>query len=129
MKYLLDTHTLIWLLYDKSLLSETAQKTISKVENPIFISTSTFWEMAIKISIGKLELDHSLQEVISICKKYQLNFINITPELTESSLQLKEWHHKDPFDRMLITTAKYFDLTLITADKTIKKYTDLKTIW
>jgi PIN domain nuclease of toxin-antitoxin system len=129
MNYLIDTHTLIWIFYDKSKISEKVAEIIQNVKNPIFISTASIWEMAIKLSIGKLSLDHTLEEIVKECREMQFNFIEISPELSISINNLTEWHHKDPFDRMIIVTAKFFDLTLITKDSQIAKYKDLKTIW
>ncbi len=64
MKYLLDTHTLLWVLFEDEKLSKTAQEIIRSPENEIYVSLITYWEIALKYSIGKLELENITPEEI-----------------------------------------------------------------
>lgn len=118
MKYLLDTHALLWWLTEPQKLSKNAHEIIQNKTNIIYVSSASIWEMAIKKSIGKLKLPHNLLSTIaSECFK----FLPIMPEeaLGVSDLPLL---HADPFDRLLIMQAKFHDLVLITNDEKISQY-------
>jgi PIN domain nuclease of toxin-antitoxin system len=112
MRYLLDTHVILWWLTDPQKIKPKAHEIIRDKSNPIFISSASFWEMAIKKSIGKLTLPHNLLES-TISEGFQ--FLPIGPEdgLGIADLPLL---HSDPFDRMLIMQAKRHELVLITND-------------
>ena len=103
-KYLLDTHIFIWAgCYPEKLPKHIA----SLLQNPsdvFYISMATFWEMQIKYQLGKY------YEILPITQTHILN------------LQTLEFHHKDPFDRMIISQAMYEHLTVLTVDSEIIKY-------
>lgn len=121
-KYLLDTHIFIWAgCYPEKLPKHIA----SLLQNPsdvFYISMATFWEMQIKYQLGKLFLPRTLDELIKEIKKY--HYYEILP-ITQThilNLQTLEFHHKDPFDRMIISQAMYEHLTVLTVDSEIIKY-------
>jgi PIN domain nuclease of toxin-antitoxin system len=118
MKYLLDTHTLLWWLDDNPTLSRKARQVISSEKNIICVSAVNAWEIAIKKSLGKLEAPDNLEEVIELN-----NFIHL-PISIAHALDIGKLpnHHDDPFDRLLIAQAKLEKLTLITRDANIIKY-------
>ncbi len=125
MNYLLDTHALIWWLDDSQKLSLTARKAISNPENSIFVSHASYWEISIKVSLGRLvfpveSLDYELQE-----NSFQLLPINTSHIVQSTGLPM---HHRDPFDRMLIAQSQIEKLTLITIDLHIQKY-ELSWLW
>ena len=127
MRLLLDTHTLIWHYEDKPLLSEAVNQALDDPANQIFISTASLWEMAIKTNLGKLNLSRPIHEVVAAYAEAGAEILPISPShaLATASLPL---HHRDPFDRMLITQARYEDLTLVSRDSLFASY-DLKTMW
>ena len=127
-KYLLDTHSLVWAFLDSFSLSKKSKKIIEDSKNEVYISPVSSWEISIKYHLGKLNEDENLFKKY---KKYVIdsNFMEIT---INSNHSLKAGSlpkiHKDPFDRMLIAQAQIENMTIITADSSIKKY-DVKTLW
>lgn len=118
MKFLLDTHALLWWLDNNPTLSRKAKQVISLEKNIIYVSAVSAWEIAIKKSLGKLEAPDNLEEVIKIN-----NFIPLPISFTHAlDIGKLPNYHEDPFDRLLIAQAKYEKLTLITRDANIIKY-------
>jgi PIN domain nuclease of toxin-antitoxin system len=132
MKYLLDTHTLIWLVTDTERLSLKVKKIFEEPGSEIFVSAISFWEVSLKFALGKLELvGGDAQDLFDECKNLGFKTISIEPEICASFSQLNVFHHRDPFGRMLIWQAITKNYTLITKDSTINLYKTegLKTIW
>ena len=121
MKILLDTHILIWSLSSPELLSEKAKKYIQD-SSMLYVSAASLWEMSIKTSIGKLELNLSeLKKQLTVLGVNELMISWEHALLTETL----PWHHKDPFDRLLIAQAMSEPLILLTNDKLLAQYTTL----
>ncbi len=118
MQYLLDTHALIWWLANDSTLTPKAKIEIANPSNLVFVSAASTWEIAIKKSIGKLELPDDLIQQIKE-KKFKSLPINIEETLIVEKLP---HHHQDPFDRILIAQAKLLNLTIITRDRQFNIY-------
>lgn len=118
MRYLLDTHVILWWLMEPEKIHAKAQKIIRDKSNTIFISSVSFWEMAIKKSIGRLTLPHNLLEATAI------EGFKILPIMPEECIGVADLPliHADPFDRLLIIQAKLNDLVIITRDKKIAEY-------
>ncbi len=118
MRFLLDTHILLWWLGDEQKLSPQIRAVISNPENVIFVSAATVWEMSIKKSLGKLSMPNNLLEKL---KDNNFQVLDITAEhgLRVTDLPL---HHKDPFDRMLIAQSMIEGLTIITLDTKFPLY-------
>ena len=132
-KYLLDTHTLIWALVDKNKLSELVLKVLLDVDNQLFVSAVSFWEISIKHGKGKLDLENfQIQNIPDYCRRLGIKQIPLMPEeaINYSCLPFSE-NHKDPFDRMLIYQCIKGDYTLVTKDDKMKLYqgNGLKYIW
>ncbi|MEX2593821.1 MAG: type II toxin-antitoxin system VapC family toxin [Anditalea sp.] len=132
MNFLIDTHTLVWTITDKIRLSKKVRVIIENVNNNIYVSAISFWEISLKFSIGKLELIGVLPNqfpLLAIQTGFEL--IPLMPEETATYHHLKGTWHRDPFDRMLIWQAIQQDLVLISKDKNIAKYgkEGLKTLW
>ena len=125
--YLLDTHTAIWFFNGDKALSETAKAIILDVSNRKYLSIVSFWELTIKISMGKLEFNDWTAgfEHLTIINGFSIIPIQI-PHLT--ILDSLPWIHRDPFDRLLIATALAEQMTLITDDSNIIRY-DVLHIW
>jgi len=121
-RYLLDTHILLWWLYDDPKLSKQYQEIISDPKNSIFISIASVWEIEIKSAINKLVVDPSYINFIQN-DDFSLVSIELNHTLRLRNLPL---HHNDPFDRILIAQAQSEKLTLLTVDKSMYHY-DVKT--
>lgn len=132
MTYLLDTHTLIWALTDFEKLPANVQRILRNKSNEIVVSTLSFWEMSIKRSIHKLDLDGANPEdFVAATVKADFRILPLSIEHCSSFYKLSATHHKDPFDRMLIWQALHRECSLITIDKNIRKYASegLQVVW
>ncbi|MDT6922523.1 type II toxin-antitoxin system VapC family toxin [Pseudomonas atacamensis] len=121
MRLLLDTHILLWTLSDDARLTTKARKIIENAAD-IYVSTATFWEMAIKVGLGKLNVD--IEEIRQYC--IDSGFIEL-PVSAEHAIAVKdlEHHHRDPFDRIIVATAMTEPMKVLTADPLVAQYTDL----
>ncbi len=127
MRLLLDTHTIIWYIEQCHLLSATASEAIKNPNNEIFISVVSIWELSIKASLGKLMLPKTLREIVAELWNSGATFIQISTEHAMATETLP-WHHRDPFDRMLVAQAQLEGLTIVTVDPLIQQY-DVMKIW
>jgi len=121
MKYLLDTHALIWFAEADIQLSPKAKIAIELPTNSVFVSKVCLWEMAIKFSIGKLAISKSLSEVI---QQIESAGIELLP-LEVSHILLVEsmpYVHRDPFDRMMIAQALREGMTLVSNEAIFDQY-------
>jgi len=127
MKYLLDTHSALWALWDKSKLSNSAKTIIDDVSIPLYVSIISAWEIAIKVSIGKLKFDGGSACFLEEMRRNGIELLNVKGSYVEYVERLP-FIHRDPFDRLLIATAKTDALTILTSDENIQKY-DVAWIW
>ena len=121
--YLLDTHTFLWLATDDQRLSQTARQRVLDPTTELFLSVGSVWELAIKKSLGRVELTVPLSWLVDEQLKHlRANLLNIRREhaLLVESLP---FHHRDPFDRLLIAQAIAEDLSLLSADHQLDPYT------
>jgi PIN domain nuclease of toxin-antitoxin system len=118
MRYLLDTHVILWWLMAPNEIKSKARKVIQDKANTIFLSSASFWEMAIKKSLGRLTLPQNFLNVLA-AERFEL--LPIMPEecLGVADLPLL---HTDPFDRLLVMQAKLHQLVVITRDSKIADY-------
>jgi PIN domain nuclease of toxin-antitoxin system len=126
---LLDTHVLLWLVLDDPRLSPGTRKRIQEAER-IAYSMASLWEIAVKLSGRGFEFELPLtweQELVRELRAMRALRVTIEPEHCRR-LQDLPWHHKDPFDRMLIAQADVEDLAIITADRRFSAY-DVKVLW
>ena len=123
---LLDTHALLWFLNDDEKLPPEIRGIIEG-DTQVFVSIASFWEIAIKNSIGKLPLKCTVTEMLAFCKQLDMHVLQIEPAHLERLKSLPQIHG-DPFDRLLICQAQEESLTLVTRDENIPKY-DVKTLW
>ena len=122
MRALLDTHTFIWAANGDPSLTSVAKSAIEDVNNEIFLSAVSTWEMAIKIAIGKLALAGPLQPlVLSQTAQYQFKPLPITYDHTYV-VETLPLHHNDPFDRLLIAQAMVENLVIIGCDAKFAPY-------
>jgi len=127
MKYLLDTHTVIWHLDDSPRLPPKTKEIIGSNENRLYISSVSLWEIALKLSLDKLELRFTLEEFLDKVKNSDVAILQIEDDYLKRLVALP-FIHKDPFDRLLISTALVEGLTIITMDENIRKY-DVPWVW
>lgn len=127
MRYLADTHALLWYALEPERLSPTARQVMDDGTLPVLFSTASIWEMAIKISLKKLRLDASLSEFVRALFQNGFELLPIQISHTARVAEL-EWNHRDPFDRLLIAQALDEDLAIITGDKAFEDY-PVGTVW
>jgi len=127
MNYLLDTHTLIWFLNGDKRISKTAQSLIENTNNKIFVSIGSLWEIAIKVSLKKLEFDGTIPEIIDLVEQNSFELVPIS-QAHIAELEGLPFVHRDPFDRMLVVQAMVENLTIVTKDENIPLY-NIKTKW
>ena len=124
--YLLDTHTLLWFLGDDPKLPSETKELIG-TSPEVYVSIASFWEVAIKNSIGKLELSDSVSQIMKLCEEKQIAILPIKAIHLEFLKSLPPIH-KDPFDRLFVCQAQAENFTIITTDENIPKYA-VKTLW
>jgi PIN domain nuclease of toxin-antitoxin system len=127
LKFLLDTHTFIWFVNGDRRLSTKAKKEILKSSNKKFISMASIWEMAIKVSLGKLRINYPFKEVFNQIEENGFETLSIIFDHTLLLSQL-EFHHRDPFDRLLIAQAISENMKIISKDENFQKY-QVKMVW
>ena len=123
MRYLLDTHAILWFLAKDNSLSSNAKEIIEQNES-VYVSIASLWEISIKYSIKKLDI--LLLNMNILIDQYIKNSFTILPKHIEEVSTLP-FIHRDPFDRMLVAQAKVEDMTLITHDQYIPQY-PIKTV-
>lgn len=128
MNYLLDTHTFLWFLDGNVNLSKKARSAVENSSNNNFVSIASMWEIAIKISVGKLKLDVKVEDLNTEILK---NNFEIFPLDFEHIIELSrlEENHKDPFDRLIISQAIFEKLTIISKDSNFSLYKGVKLYW
>ena len=128
MKVLLDTHALLWLITDDDRLSQNARQIFLDAETRLFFSAASLWEICIKISLGKLSLKNGWFHTIQ--KEMELNTIQWLPIDMAHCAEVAEmpFHHRDPFDRMLIAQAIVEGMRLLSRDNRLSDYA-IKRVW
>lgn len=127
MRLLLDTHAIIWHIEQNPALGTTASTAIKDVNNHIHVSTVSLWELSIKVSLGKLKLPDTIKNIAKELRESGVTFIPVSEEHAMATESLP-WHHRDPFDRMLIAQAQIEKLTLVSRDSFFGSY-DISRIW
>lgn len=118
MKVLLDTHLILWWMMDSPSLPDEARIRIGDPQTTAFVSAVSVWEIWLKQSLGKLSLPKDFED------RLKGEFFENMPLTAEQARQvaLLPWHHRDPFDRLLVAQAQAERLTLLTADAVLGKY-------
>ncbi|MEZ0368723.1 MAG: type II toxin-antitoxin system VapC family toxin [Candidatus Sericytochromatia bacterium] len=128
MSYLLDSHTVVWFLEGDPRLSDKAREIIEAAESELCVSAVSFWELGIKSSLGKLRLRSHPSEMMQKMVELEIRILQIEPAHV-SGIVVLPFHHKDPFDRLLIATALAEEFSLISADHHFRLYQELKVVW
>ena len=128
MNLLLDTHAFLWWIHDDESLGSRARKAIANERNHCFLSVASCWEMAIKKSLGKLEIPEPIDGFVAeqlTANRFALLPIDLRHVTRVSRLA---FHHRDPFDRLLAAQAKEESMVIASADPIFQKY-GLERIW
>ncbi len=128
MNYLLDTQVMIWMLTDPDALGTKSRNIIGDGENVLYWSAVSYWELTVKLSLKKIKLSSSWSEQLEKEKKF--NRIRDLPVHWHHCRQNESlpWHHRDPFDRLLICQAMTENFTLISKDHQFREY-PIPVVW
>jgi PIN domain nuclease of toxin-antitoxin system len=121
-KLLLDTHAFLWWVEGTPALGRRARAAVSNPDNEVFFSIASCWELAIKLSLGKLRLTQRLERFIPE-QLTRNGFVLFGVELRHG-LRVADlpFHHRDPFDRVLVAQALQDQLAIVSADRVFRKY-------
>lgn len=122
---LLDTHALLWYIEGNEHLPYSLREELSNAQ--LWISAVSLWEITIKVSLGKLEVSPNLPDFLRRLKKLDFKHIAITDEQLVT-LQGLPFHHRDPFDRLLIAQAITQNIPLVSKDRVFKEYS-VEVLW
>ncbi len=129
MRYLLDTHTILWYLFGDQRLSKSTKELIEA--NSCYYSYVSFWEISIKQSKKKLEFTHTIYDIDEMCRRAGFRKLPVSLDDFNQIRHLpfqENVKHNDPFDRLLISQAIENNLVIITHDDKIPLY-DVETAW
>ncbi len=127
MQILLDTHAFIWFVEADSLLPQNLKSNLENPKNEIFLSMASIWEMGIKMSLGKLKINKTIEEIIELAEWNGFQILPILPSHIVRLCQL-EFHHRDPFDRMLLAQCLSENLVIASTDSIFDSY-GVNRIW
>ena len=122
MRLLLDTHALLWFALDDPQLSATARAAIADPTNAVLVSPASYWEIAIKVSLGKYSLSEPYEDFLRrAVEGNDMAILPIEPRHTAALISLT-FHHKDPFDRMLLAQASVEGIPIVSVDSKFDPY-------
>ena len=128
MRVLLDTHTFLWWTANDPFLSSAATEIICNQQNVCFLSLASCWEIAIKSSIGKLRLTVQVERFI-LDQIAEDGFVLLPIEFRHiAKVERLAFHHRDPFDRLLVAQCITEKMAIVSADKSLDLY-GIKRIW
>jgi PIN domain nuclease of toxin-antitoxin system len=128
----LDTHTLVWWVTGDATLSKKAGKVIEREQSggSIIVSAISAWEIAMLVAHGRLVLSMDVSSWLATVAEIEaVRFFPVDVEIAAKSVELPGEFHKDPADRMIVTTARKLAVPLLTKDDKILNYPHVKTIW
>ncbi len=131
MQYLIDTHVFLWFVSNAKELSQTAKTLLEDENNEIFLSIASLWEISIKTALGKLTINGTYESVIDDVTDNSIQILPINfAHTVEQNCQ--PFHHRDPFDRIIVSQAIVENIDFISADAIFDDYlkgTSIKRIW
>ena len=128
MKYLLDTHTFLWIIEDNKILTDKVKEIYLDNSNEIYLSVASIWEMAIKISLNKLSIRGKLAKFIDKhAIENNVRLLSIQPHHVFPIEDLP-FQHRDPFDRLLLSQCVHENMHLLSKDAEFDKYR-ISRIW
>jgi PIN domain nuclease of toxin-antitoxin system len=119
--YLLDTQAILWWRAGRPALGRRARAVLLAPDAPLWLSVCSIWEICIKRALGKLELGLPTVEFVTSTLGAGIKLLDIRPPQLYR-LESMPFHHRDPFDRMLVAQALVEDLSLVARDKTLARY-------
>ncbi len=127
MRLLLDTHAFLWFVAGDKRLTRAARRAIEHDDAEIYLSVATVWEMAIKASLGRLTLSLSVAEFVADKLRTGLRVLSVDwPHA--AAVERLPFHHRDPFDRVLVAQAQVERLAIVTGDRVFRRY-DVRVVW
>jgi PIN domain nuclease of toxin-antitoxin system len=123
-RFLLDTHVLLWALAEPGRIPAGAREWIESSEHQVFFSAASIWEIAIKVRLGRLDLSLSPGEVTAAAVRTGFEELPVRASHAAATATLP-MHHTDPFDRLLVAQALHEPARLLTADLGLRRYSDL----
>ncbi|RLD52111.1 MAG: hypothetical protein DRJ05_17735 [Bacteroidetes bacterium] len=121
MNYLIDTHILLWYIVGDRRIKKHTKTVIEDINNTIYVSNASLWEIAIKLSIGKLKLKGSLTDLNNYLHEKKIKVLEFDVDDLETLTTLP-FHHQDPFDRIIISQVQTKSMEIITNDRIVEKY-------
>jgi PIN domain nuclease of toxin-antitoxin system len=122
MKLLLDTHALLWFVWDHANLSENARNLMNDPDNELLLSTGTIWEIAIKVGLNKLTLAEPYEDFMN--RAIADNDLTVLETSVKHAAMLTTlpFHHRDPFDRLIIAQAIAEGIIVVSGDTVFDAY-------
>jgi len=121
--YVLDTHALIWSLFDSKKLSKKVKAIILNPENNIYVSIISFWEISLKYNLGKISFkDVNPEELPGYVENSGFEILALEADVVASFHRLPVDGHKDPFDRLIVWQCIHHKFTLLSKDEQFHKY-------
>ncbi len=128
MKLLLDTHAFLWFIGGSTELSPHARALIEEEEIVRYLSVASLWEMAIKVSIGKLDVPLPFTRLVQQhVRGNAIEVLQVEPEHLDEQRKMP-FHHRDPFDRLIIAQAIAEEIPIVSRDSAFEKYS-AQLIW
>ncbi len=131
MQFLIDTHFFLWFVSNAKELSKNAKTLIEDEQNEIFISIASLWEISIKTALGKLTINGNYESVINDLTDNSIEILSVNFAHTVEQNRLP-FHHRDPFDRIIISQAIVENMNFISVDAIFDDYLSgksIKRIW
>jgi PIN domain nuclease of toxin-antitoxin system len=123
-RLIIDTHAALWLLGEDKRLSSSADQMLTDVSNEVLLSAAVVWEVAIKQSLGKLDAPDGFSALLMDAGAMPLP-VTIEHAGAVGSLP---WHHRDPFDRLLVAQAMLENAAIVSSDDRLRAY-DVRVAW
>ena len=120
MRFLIDTHVLIWYLEDNSQLTSIAAEILEDTRHDLYVSIASLWEIAIKSGLGKLKLKIEFHDLKKLLERFSIEILSIDFEDTETYLTVPFFdNHRDPFDRILVAQVRARSMVLVSGDENL----------
>ncbi len=127
MRLLLDTHAFLWFVAGDKKLTRAARRAIEHDDAEIYLSAATVWEMAIKASLGRLTLPMSVAEFVADKLRAGVRVLPVDWQHA-AAVERLPFHHRDPFDRVLVAQAQVERLAIVTGDRVFRRY-GVQIVW
>ena len=127
MNLLLDTHAMLWFVAGDARLTRRSRQAIEAEDTVNYVSMASWWEIAIKCSLGKLSIDDPLDEFMKQRTSEGFRLLPLEPHHLIPLVELP-FHHRDPFDRLIVCQAMVENMAICTGDKNFRRY-PVKLVW